>query len=230
MAQSYGPLPIVKDGLIFNADPSNSACYPGTGTAFNSNVEVKNTGTINGATWENTHFDYDGTDDYVDFDQPNANIDAPIWSLEIWINPDNEHNGCLYMSRSLYNSGTNGGQWLWRNDGTISMRGGGTTMVSFGDVNTGGEVVGKWTQLVFTMNGTTANLYLNGGQAAPSTDLTIEEVQVSTYDATIGCGTAGWSRSYDYYGKIGPVRAYHKILTTAEMLQNYNSTKVKFGL
>lgn len=229
MANSYGPKGIVTDGLVFNADPSNIQCYPGTGTEMLNSVQ-QNTGTINAATWERNCFDYDGNNDWIDFAQPNANLDAPIWSLEMWINPDNEHNGCLYMSRSLFDSGTNGCQILWRSTGDIAMRGGGTTYASFGDVNTGGEVAGKWTQIVVTMNGTTANLYLNGGQAAPNTNVTIEEIQVSTYPATIGCGTDGWSRAYDYSGKIGPVRAYHKILTTAEMLQNYNSQKSKFGL
>ena len=79
------------------------------------------------------------------------------------------------------------------------------------------------------MSNTTVNLYVNGSPA-PNTNLTVEAVQVSTYAATIGCGSDGWGRPYDFNGGIGPVRIYHRILSTAEMLQNYNSTKTRFGL
>ena len=229
MGVNRGTLPIVLDKLVFNADPFNTACYPGTGTVLSNNLLDKNAGDISGATFDEKSFSYDGSNDYIEFAQPNANMDAPIMTIEMWFNPNSEHNGCLYMSRNLYDSGTNGCQILWRSDGKIIARGGGTTAVDYGDINSGGEVVGKWTQLVFTFNSTTANLYVNGSPS-PSTNLTVQEVQVSTQVACVGCGTADWGRPYDFNGKIGPIRIYHKILTTAEMLQNYNSTKTRFGL
>ena len=60
---------IITDGLVFNMDAANRASYPKNGTTATDTVNSL-TGTINGAnflTTDNGVFQFDGTDDYIDF-------------------------------------------------------------------------------------------------------------------------------------------------------------------
>ena len=67
---------IIADGLILNIDASNRASYPRTGTTATDTIN-NITGTLTGAggsnntpQWENVNsgvFNFDGTDDEIDF-------------------------------------------------------------------------------------------------------------------------------------------------------------------
>jgi hypothetical protein len=45
---------------------------------------------------------------------------------------------------------------------------------------------------------------------------------------TIGSEPGGGS--YEWTGNIGSVMLYNKVLTAAELLQNFNATRTKFGI
>jgi hypothetical protein len=59
--------PIITDGLVFNMDAANRACYPRTGTTATDTIE-NTSGILNGTTFENINsgvFNFDGIDDKI---------------------------------------------------------------------------------------------------------------------------------------------------------------------
>ena len=101
MAGSIGNITtdIIKNGLVFNMDAANRASYPKTGTTATDTIG-NIVGTLSGANgdnntpqWENTNggvFDFDGTDDYIDFGDPsvlsfgNSSTDSPFSISQWW--------------------------------------------------------------------------------------------------------------------------------------------------
>ena len=59
---------IVRDGLVLHLDAANTKSYPGSGTTWKDLSGNGNHGTlINGASFSNNSFVFDGVDDYVQF-------------------------------------------------------------------------------------------------------------------------------------------------------------------
>ena len=61
---------IVSDGLIFNMDAANRACYPKSGPTTHNTINAVNSGSFQDDTIFSTDqggaFNFDGVDDYVD--------------------------------------------------------------------------------------------------------------------------------------------------------------------
>lgn len=103
-------------------------------------------------------------------------------------------------------------------------------------VNGAGNFLNSWKQVVRVYNGTTCTPYLNGvaGTAGNMTWTTPKEngngnnwflnfgiVETTTYSGA----TTSW-----FAGRIGVIRVYYAALTAAQVLQNYNATKSRYGL
>jgi len=89
----------------------------------------------------------------------------------------------------------------------------------------------QWHQAVITRNNTEIKLYTDGQLLQESSD------SDSIYDTSIPLrigGGSGTSASVDtarrLLGRISEVLVYEKSLTAAEVLQNFNATKDRFGL
>jgi hypothetical protein len=103
-------------------------------------------------------------------------------------------------------------------------------------VNGAGNFLNSWKQVVRVYNGSTCTPYLNGvaGTAASMVWTSPVEngngnnwflnfgiVETTTYSGV----TTGW-----FAGRIGVIRVYYSALTAAQVLQNYNATKDRYGL
>ena len=79
---------------------------------------------------------------------------------------------------------------------------------------------------MFTSDGTTLTLYLNGAfdeSGSPGGNL------YSTISAPLAIGVGSPSlASFFWDGMIGGIQIYNKALTATEVLQNYNATKGRF--
>lgn len=95
---------------------------------------------------------------------------------------------------------------------------------------------GNWKNLVWTKSGTNLVMYINGAQ-----ELTTTLAQDKT--ASMNCIGTGWGPcnsdsygagsdgySYVWPGSIAMVMVHAKQLSAAEVLQNYNNTKRRYGL
>ena len=90
--------------------------------------------------------------------------------------------------------------------------------------STGWSNTTDWFYITVTRNGDGASLYKNGAFVDDLTGLGTGETKFDS----IGFQSADNS---DYFnGNIGPVHMYNRILSTSEVLHNYNALKGRFGL
>ena len=83
----------------------------------------------------------------------------------------------------------------------------------------------RWLQVVTTFNGSLYSSYVNG-VAGPTTNLTFN-ITSSTF--TIALSTAQAAENY-YSGKVSAARIYNRALSAAEVSQNFNALRARFGI
>ena len=184
-----------------------------------------NDGTISGATpaidsSAGLCFDFDGTNDYINF----GNISDTQFqhddnfSLLIWFKTDST-SGFNHLIGKTY------GNYRFAHDGsTLSFR-----LDSNNLIVTGGTVViGTWHCAVATWNGSTktGTVFLDGVQAGQGTDATVNWTS-TTADFQLG---NSYGESYYFDGKIAASQVYSKTLSAAEVKQNFNSERNRFGV
>jgi hypothetical protein len=76
--------------------------------------------------------------------------------------------------------------------------------------------------------GTLISWYINGILSNTSSAATIGTNFNSTSNILIG--KSAWGTTHQFAGKIGDVRIYNRVLSSAEVTQNFNATKSRFGL
>jgi hypothetical protein len=235
MALNYGPT-IVTDGLVLALDSMDPNSYPGTGTTWYDISGNGNNGTLYGFTGPSagSTSGFDTNTKYMMFDRhsgggngdvnnrvviPNSDsLDGVLcqngMTIDMWIRETSYV--CTAMTKwdgsweVYYCSGL-----VFRTQGS-----GGT------DLNTGvSSSPGTWRNLVATHNGSTAQMYVNG-VLVMNTSNTVTG-QNTTNNISIGAYENG---TFATYGAIPIYKLYNRVLSSVEVLQNYNSTKTKFGL
>ena len=166
-------------------------------------------------------FEFDGVDDYVDCGNNSIldvgnNITVNVW---FYVNQTASFETIIAKVVNDYSLG-----WeLDNNSGAfrVTLRPSATQI----DLTAGSLSVGNWYMGTMTFDNTTARLYLNGVQTGSTTSggpVTLN----STQSLTIGRRVQG-----NYYdGNIAQVSIYNKALTAAEVAQNYNATRGRYGI
>ena len=164
---------------------------------------------------------FDGTDDFISI--PTYTFGNGSWTLNAWVNPD-VVSGYNIMSNSsggpVTNAfGFNGGKTHYRNyDGDWRYHDGNTTLP-----------INNWYMLTWvnyegaSASDGTMKMYVNG---------VADSDTFNSYTTNGGpCNAIGrnWTSAF-YNGKIPQVSINTKSLSDAEVLQNYNATKSRFGL
>jgi hypothetical protein len=216
MGLNYGPS-VIKSGLVLALDAADINSYPGTGTTIYDLSGNGNHGTlVNGVGFNQTNggvLVFDGIDDFVDVTSPNlASTDYTV------------------MGAARYSGGTRGrminardNNWLigcWANStenyyalGWVSPVQNGANDTNWRIVTAAGNI-GADSYASYTNNILTGGPN-NGGAAGPN---------------GITIGKIGYTNSEYSTGEFGFVLVYNRVLTTAEMTQNYNYFKGRFGL
>jgi hypothetical protein len=228
MSFNYSPK-IVTDGLVLCLDAANTKSYPGSGTVWTDLSKSRNNGTLtNGPTFNSSNIGsivFDGTDDFVS----SANITATSQiSVEAWVyaNSVGSYNG-IVTQYSTGNPSTS--SWILETLGSNAY-----FFIANGSNLYSGLIsfsTGMWTHLVGVYNGNLITIYKNG-VAGTSTSITTS-INVSTRKVNIGAlysssGIEGGDGRWN--GRIASVKIYSKGLTSQEVLQNYNTTKSRFGI
>lgn len=104
--------------------------------------------------------------------------------------------------------------WWW----TIGKEGSGDS------VSVGMDNVNTWVNLVGTYNGSTVQLYKNGVISA-----TTSSTRVINFTNVLKIGSLV-SNGDKFYGNISNITIYNRVLSSNEILQNFNSQKTRFGL
>ena len=225
MAYFTGPN-IITENLTFAIDAGSTRSYPGSGTAVTDLAGTSNVTLANGVGFGTNNggvFTYDGVDDQGtagDF------FNYQAFTINLWVNPgstqvqyadiiDNDHNGnrnwvCQQAgsSQNVYSFGVHGASFENSYTGDFTL------------------TAGDWVNLTFTYDGTRVRGYNNGVLFATGAALgtTINYYQQDFHIGRWGGGGRNWE------GEYGPLYCYNVALTAAQILQNFNAQRSRFGL
>lgn len=226
---------IVTDGLVFSVDAANKKSYPGSGTAVKDLSGNSDSTLTNGTTHDTTFigaFDFDGSNDKIVTPVTATNWADVAFTIQLWTSDCTQNDSCFVMGGDggTNNFGLVGFYWsssnlifsYWRTGGGTSK---GFRMQVPHDRTAPNNLCLTFTGVGGTNTTTIVNnctLYFNGisqtvihgGGGTPSTSGILE----------LGGG------NYPLNGKIHNTLYYDRVLTSQEVLQNYNATKNRFGL
>lgn len=212
---------IVMDGLVFSIDAGNSRSYAGSGLTANGLVGGIGGSLASGVgfgTTNNGYFIFNGGN-YINIPSSSSMIYGTAsrtvmnWS-RITANDGSTHASFAYGQSALNQaffigvSGLNPFCGAWGND--LSSSGFGVTLNS-------------WFHTTCVFDGTTAFLYVNGVLATSASK--------SWNTSNVGKSYIGRQVDNAQYwaGHIGQVHLYNRALSLAEVKQNYNATKKRYG-
>lgn len=204
---------IVTSGLVLNLDAGNSASYPGSGTTWSDLSGNGNNGTlVNSPTFNSGNSGYlsfDGVNDHVTFSyvQP-AYGTSTSFTWNVWIYPTVNNTNVV-----MGNRGTD----LVFTKLTPSRFEYYPTYV--GDA----MPLNTWQNVCVVKDGTNFTYYRNSASVATATD---SGTKVSKPFYVGGDPTAGEYAT----ARISVVNVYNRALSAAEITQNFNAFRVRYGI
>ncbi len=219
MGTEYNPR-VVSNGLVLYFDAANSRSYSGSGsTTFNL------VGTVNGAltngvgfgTTNNGYFIFDGANDYIDFGN-SSTVQQSTGSLSVWAKASSPGSGYRGIIAKQYAYG------LFYVDGVLTAYDWGASQGRSTGLNIAD---GNWKNIVLTYQSGASNatsIYLNGASVLTTT--------ITVSNQGLGNLFGGAEANAGQYAacNISMFKMYNRALTSAEVLQNYNATKKRYGL
>lgn len=228
-------IPIVLGNLVLNLDAGNPSSYPGSGTTWTDLSGTGNNGTLqSGPTYVSSsggYFSFDGINDYVStttqFNNPSS------YTIMVWFRTSSSNarkligfelnqtgNSSFNYDRMMY-VGSDGKLYFGQFDGTVD------TAVSTMTVN---DNVWRCAAGTYGGEGTTLRLYVNG--ESNSTTISNNAEVYSGYWRVGGYRGQAWTNTSDgfFLGNIAQVLIYHRALTAAEIRQNFNAFRERYGI
>ena len=218
MTIGYGPR-IVTDGLVLALDAADRNSYPGSGTAWTDLSGRGNNGTLtNGPTYSSSNggsIVFDGVDDYVSR-SPSVITGNQSFSWGAWINPSTIGTPVFFGLNSVGQ-----GMVSYWDPSNNKVRVG-----TFGsDKLTSGTTIlpSTWGYTFWTWDGTTLISYTNGVADGTTAGFTFN---ISSNYITIGNAV----NTQYFGGKISNTQVYNRALTAAEIQQNFQALRGRFGI
>jgi hypothetical protein len=241
MPTSAGP-DIVQNGLVLELDAADRNSYVSGSTTWFDLSGNPNNGTLtNGPTFNSSNggsIVLDGIDDYVNCGNNNSiNVTGSGLTLSAWVyrtalNSNSSNYRRIIEKAAPYPAlqysfvttpvGSPPGEGkllldLYLNSSLPTFVSGSTQL----QLNT-------WYHTVATYDGSFRRIYLNGildGQLATTGNITPTVSNLVIGDYLPGPGT-----TYAWNGRIAQTQIYNRALSAAEIQQNYNAQKSRFGL
>ena len=223
---------IVTDGLVLALDAGNTKSYPGTGTTWYDKSGYSNNGTlINGPTFNTGSLGsivFDGVDDYASI-SGNTTINIPgDYTIEVWVNTDT-----ISISPSVKVITS---QWgadpksmylgFYPNNFISHYR----TLADNTHYNatfaiSSSDFVNKWNQVVGITSGSVLQIWSNGSLKGSASWPGV--ASVPNQPLLISGISPG---NQPFSGKVASTKIYNRALSAAEVSQNYNSLRGRFGI
>ena len=222
---------IVTDGLIFCADPANKRCYSGSGDTCTDLAGGVTGDFVNDTSlssdW-NGVFDFDGTDDYIDFGSPAA-LQNQVGTVIGWGRWDETNTDQGGLVSYLYAHGSLAHGWNLLNHGTYKI--GRSLAGSHYDYWTGSSSYkfdkDEWVMASFSFAGNSNPVITYRNDVAINTDSS-QGTTVTYTGAKVLIGRTDVSAYREWRGQIGPVYIYNRVLTQDEITQMYEALKPRF--
>ena len=213
--------------LIRYYDPGNSSSYAGTGTTLYDLSGFNVNGTlVNGVSYNSSNggaLVFDGTNDYLSFSSGLPSTDNLTY--EAWVNPSSFSGFNVLLNHDNWATGYVHFQF---DQGALHFdlyccQNGGQNISSTYTFTTN-----TWYQVVavYSKSLGQVSLYVNGS-LTNTVNLTGSIPTITNTSFKMG----SWNGNDRFFnGKIGLIKIYSKTLSSAEILSNYNDSRVRFGL
>lgn len=215
---------IVTSGLVLCVDAGNPRSYPGSGTQWNDATSSGFNFTLtNGPVYSSSNlgsFTFDGVNDFASASD-NTALNTQTPTVEVWVKTNaTTQNGFWFEKGSVntqYALFQEGGSITWRlttNVGSLTA-----TTASFMSTS-------NWAQVVGTYTSGDRRIYVNGVQVASDA----LAYTIPTNSSGMFIGAYGTGTGYFYNGALSICRVYNRALSAAEVLQNFNATRGRYGI
>jgi hypothetical protein len=223
IASSVAVPTVVTANLQLYLDAADPASYPGSGTTWTDlSPNAYSTTLVGAPAYNSTYFTFDGSTQY---DDTNQSLGAESFSVGAWFRTSA---GGIKMILSKETA--TGNPWnyrVWLNGGQL--------VGDMSQVTTQASITssltnynnGSWYLVMFTRNDSNWYLYVNGTQVATRADPYTGSV---TNPQELWVGRSAYTAGYQFTGDIGQVFIYDRVLSAAEILQNYDATRATYGL
>jgi hypothetical protein len=218
----------ITNGLVFYFDAKNPRSYVGTGNTCNSLIGSSSAGeTVNGPVYNsNGYFSFDGSNDYLRF--PNStNLDVQNFTVEVWVRTNATTQNGFWFEKGTVNTQYS----LFQEGGGIQCRiNNGSGVINTITVTTANYMtITSWYQVVFTFTTGSQRCYINAAVAGTGT--TSATVATNSGGMSIGAyGGYSGSSSYYYNGDQSIAKVYNRVLSAAEIKQNFNALRGRYGI
>jgi hypothetical protein len=224
---TFGGPNSITDGLVLYLDAANTKSYPGTGTTWKDLSGNGNNGTlVNGVGYNSNNLgslSFDGVNDYINCgNNSSLSFNFENFHLSLWIKT----------------SSTSGADWM----GVIAKY---STTGIWIQLNPSNRYVGfGWDGSNYMLSSTTVasgtwryvscqRTSFTGGEIYVDRNLVMSSSSLPNKTSDSGTqldvGRINISNRY-FNGNIAQVSIYNRALTAQEVLQNYNTTKGRYGL
>jgi hypothetical protein len=222
MALGHNPS-IATSGLVLCLDAANPRSYPGSGTTWNDAMGSTVRGTLtNGPTYSSTNSGgliFDGVDDYVELNTNNIITGTNPFTVECWYNLVSGNYGELFGN---YGTGyTSNTLWVatlgFYISGSCYVPNYATATQGIHCVTCTRDSSGNCTTYLDGVSVATASL---GGSIPASANFRMGA------DTNVNGGAGPEQLN----GRIYNLKVYNVVLTAAQVLQNFNAMRGRFGI
>jgi hypothetical protein len=213
---------IITDGLVFNLDAGFTPSYPRGGTTWYDVGGSNNGALTNGPTFTSSNGGgvvFDGTNDYIKSSFSSVPVQGPgtisffgYYSLVSGVL------NAITLIKTI--GGTQGLQIGIRTSGIVWVYGGNTLL------NYTTPTLNQIAQWTLTFNGPSLQMYINGVLDSSTNSASNQSGSSDTF--YMGTYSDGGLEAFP--GTIYNCQVYNRLLSSSEILKNYNAQKGRFGL
>lgn len=167
------------------------------------------------------YFDFDGSNDYVSRSN-NSFVSNGGGTLECWFNTDDLSSDRVFINHSGF------AHWnliVRGSDDKIRLEYKSTSSNNTQLLSSSTISNGNWYHVVGVVNDTGARIYINGELDASNST----PQNLGTVSSTLYIGSYSNSE-YHFDGQLAVVKRYNKPLTAAEVKQNFNALRGRYGI
>ena len=231
---------VISNGLVLNVDAGDPLSYTGSGTTWTDlSSSATNATLTNGPTYDNSNngfITFDGVNDYGLLTNP-ATLRNTNFTVSVWVYPQTQNQNIAAIADFDHSRSGSLQGWVVQSEDSTTNRYyylayyTGSAFQPSTAIGSGKGIqvtTGAWQNLTYTKSGTAVVGYLNGKQI---------------YSATAGSGTVSYLTNRNFAiggnvfettryfkGNIPTCQIYNRGLSSSEVVQNFNATRVRYGV
>ena len=224
---------IVDDGLIFGLDAGSTRCFTSGNTTATDLVQGFNCSGANGHPGTGTHTP--NTANFPVYNSTKGGVFDFAGGKGINVDGDLGNHTTSSMSMWLYkapgatqyvtDARNDSGSWFLSNYTSYNLNWHNTLQYNFEDPYNANaaDFVNQWIHIIATSNSSGSKIYINGVEKTATGTASADE----DFGINYRIGTR-YTTSSQFSGKMGPIYFYNKVLSAAEVLQNFNAQQSRF--